>query len=274
MSANRYLPDIILYLFAAGLLLASAVMGYLLWPEDEDDKEARVIVEEVYFKMVRNEGASSDIQIVIFVSNIGDADIDTLKIRAFAIETRSNLAKDDETTSISNIPKMTSGEGNLTVTLPNRDLYRVEILVFKDDRLDIRGSGTIDLTSYEMATDYRTESPSAANDVEDGDGLIRGGSESASSLLCMVLLFTIGGAALLMVIIIAVRRKPDRDLRMWNDRSEDLPVPPGMDKVDQEKASEPKDEEPESKEEPKDEGPPKELPAAPEEEDAEADKDA
>lgn len=190
-----------IYALAVFLLVGSGLLGYVLFHKEG---EPDLMVEDVYFGLVEEGEESSEIEIIIFISNIGDKEIDTLKIRAFTIETRSNLAMDEAQETLSNIPKKTSAEGKLKVRIPNRDIYRVEILIFRDGRFDIRVYGTIDLTAVGITADYKTDPGGRESEDIMAFGPVM--SKDASSALCMFMLFLIGGVLILVVIIIAVRK--------------------------------------------------------------------
>jgi hypothetical protein len=183
-------------------IVLSIVLGAILFEPDEDD-DTEIRVDDVYFVMKRQTGGTSIIEISVFVSNIGENDIDDLLIRAFSVETSSNLAKADSSVHVQNVASMTTAEGRLKIEVPNRDHYRIELLVFRDGRLDLRGAGTIDLSSIGTATDYRT--------YPDGGGGSSGNdiaaSPQAAGSLCILLIMSIAAVAVVLFLVFVLRPK-------------------------------------------------------------------
>ena len=196
LSRNR-----IWYLGAVVLLILTIVLGYYVINIEEEDTD--LSVEEVYFASEELGGADTDLKIIVFLTNNGRTDIQNVKVRAFVIESDSNLARDEDLAFFGRIGGKTTLEGELHISVPNNDSYRIELLVFEESKLSIRGSGSIDLKGVGVVTDY-------SDITNDESGLSYGWgadavSEDASSLfftgLC-VLILPIGIIIIVIVVIV------------------------------------------------------------------------
>jgi acyl-coenzyme A thioesterase PaaI-like protein len=213
--------DVLLCIGAIAFMVLSIVLGYIVF-HVEGDNDTTIVVDEVYFVMKHQGGSTSTIEITVFISNVGENDINELLIRAFSIETGSNLAKDDASITINDVKERTTAEGNLTVVVPNRDRYRIELLVFREGKLDIRGSGTIDLTSIGTATDYRTY----PDEGGAGDATVEGMAASPFALLCLLFIVAPVGLIVLILIIVYATKSKKSDTRSFQPMEGATAPPP------------------------------------------------
>jgi len=174
---NRYLKDHWLWWTITILLLVGTIIvSKISLQEEEDGPPSQLYVEEVYFVMTDQNEETTYMDIMVFVTNNGDKSLSDVKVRAFAVEIDSNLARDENEKSMGEVKGQTTVEGTLNIALPNNDSYRVELLVFKEGKLSIRGSGTVNLKGVGTASDYETEKFDGDGgvggfmDAEDGDG--------------------------------------------------------------------------------------------------------
>jgi len=213
-------------LLAVSILTLTTVM-YMV--EGGVEKGAYIEVEEVFFLMTDQDNDTTTMNIDVFITNHGDEDLSDVTVRAFAVEEDSNLARDEASVELGALGGQMTIEGNLTITLPNDESYRVELLVFKEGKLAIRGSGNVNLrTSVEYinwlgnvdyyydarTTNYTTtksDIPPAKSEADDGT--LGASDEDVSSYLCIVG----GGSILVLVIVIAkgvighVESRPPRE---------------------------------------------------------------
>lgn len=217
---NRYW-----YLLTVCVLLVVILAGYFAL-NIEGEKSSRLKVDEVYFRTEdRLGGEDTALSIMIFLTNDEDGDIDSVSVRAFAVETDSNLAMDEDRVVMGKIGGQTTSEGRLNITVPNNESYRVEILVFEESKLTLKGSGTIDLKGVGVASDYRTErggsgAPSFEASEDDTKLSDLAGEGSAPFALCMFLI--LGFVIVIVIIGVAMRvskKVPDRS----DDYGEDEP---------------------------------------------------
>ena len=197
------------FMAAIVVLIIVVVLGYYTFREEKEE-ELDLMVDEVYFKTKASElgGSTTDIDIVVFVTNQKENDVEKVVLRAFAVDTSSNLARDEARTVIGRLPGDKTEEGLLSIKVPNSDTYRIEIIVFANDKIAIRGSGTVDLTGIGTASDYQN-----LDDDNDNDAGIFPDSDSwgapamganASPVVCIFFLMIAGAVALVVVIIVAV----------------------------------------------------------------------
>ncbi len=127
------------------MLAISTLFGVLLLlPDDQEPVGAVLEVEEVYFVAKEADGDDIELEIFGFLTNDGDEPCEA-RIRAFAIDVQTNLAMDDTTAEVGEIVEQTTKEASLTVDLPRDGRYRVELLIFKDGKVSVKGQGTVNL---------------------------------------------------------------------------------------------------------------------------------
>ena len=143
-------------------------MEYLV-PDEEED--ARLDVEEVYFVDKGKIGEKTNLHVFVFVTNQGDKDCDS-HIRAFAVDEDTNIAMDDTSTTETEVEGDLTSEFLLQFLVPTNGSYRVEILVFKDEKITVKGQGDVDLRlSGTEGSDYRT-TETAEEEGDDEGGAI------------------------------------------------------------------------------------------------------
>ena len=122
----------------------------------EKKKEARLEVEEVYFVDKGQVGDKTNLHVFVIVTNQGDEDCRS-HIRSYAVDKETNIALDDTSTSEINIDGQVSKESELLFRIPTDGSYRVEILVFENDKITVKGQGYVDLKLGGVeGSDYRT----------------------------------------------------------------------------------------------------------------------
>lgn len=199
------------YTVAMVVLVGMVVTGIFTGGGEEEGtgSSSRIEVEEVYFVMTDQTQLYTNMDILVFITNDGKTDLSDVTVRAFAVETDSNLARDEAVKVMGELKGQTTIEGKLTIKLPNNDTYRVELLVFKDGKLTIRGSGTVNLKGVGQASAYKTDqgddmmmTPSESDD--DGSGFADGSSGSA---ICMILLAVFIIIVIVIVVTIVLKKK-------------------------------------------------------------------
>ena len=167
MNATRAVILVIMIL----LLLFSGLFGWILMDEyviPEKKIKARLDVEEVYFVENYVSQGKTRLEVFVFITNDGDTDCDSF-IRAFAIDKDTNIAMDDTTTSIVEIKGQTSHESQLGLNIPSDGRYRVELLIFKNGKITVKGQGFVDLNvGGSGGSDYRT-SVSDPESIDDNE---------------------------------------------------------------------------------------------------------
>ncbi|MCK5772344.1 MAG: hypothetical protein KAH57_01015 [Thermoplasmata archaeon] len=186
---------------ASVALLVSLII--VIWPEETTSTDLEV--DEVYFSTKELGGTDTDLEILVFITNEGDDDVSRVEIRAFAVETDSNIARDEARVELSGLKAETSLEGKLYITVPNNDTYRIELLIFEEGKLSIRGSGTVDLTGVGSASDYRTDGGVDDEALYDTMGIEEDGAASGSILICMFMGVVVIG--ILVAVVVAVSKK-------------------------------------------------------------------
>ena len=145
-------------------LFLSAAIGLMIVIDMLNDEPVGsiLVVEEVYFVSEETSTGSMDLYVHVFVTNDGDEPCQS-EIRAFAVDMETNLAMDEMGHTVGRIDDQTTSESMLLLTLPSDGRYRVELLIFKDGKITVKGTGTVNL--YEAGSggkDYRTDQEDAA----------------------------------------------------------------------------------------------------------------
>ncbi len=152
-------PRVIILIGVLILIFVSTVLGWTLIDHyliKEEPTPARLEVEEVYFVESGMSLGKTKMDVFVFITNDGDKDCRSF-IRAFAVDKDTNIAMDDSSTTETEIKGQTSNEATLSLEVPSNGKYRVELLVFKDDKITVKGLGFVDLkTGGNAGSDYRT----------------------------------------------------------------------------------------------------------------------
>lgn len=193
------------------ILVMTVVLGYFVFTIDHGSGTHDLEVEDV---IISSHGAlggtETELNISVFLTNQGKGGIDDVRVRAFAVERDSNLARDEDTRSMGRIEGETSPEGELHITVPNNDTYRIELLVFENGRLTLRGSGTIDLKGIGVASEYSAyEPPEMSGEDANGGNFWRSpaaSDEAFSLLMSAFCLLVIPGIIVVLVIILVVKQ--------------------------------------------------------------------
>lgn len=160
---------VILLGFILIMLILTSTFGYfLLFPEEEGNVGAVLKVDEVYFVTKELQGEKYTLETFVFITNNGDADCQ-VEIRAFAINVDTNLAMDEASEDVGSVEAQKTKETSFTVDVPKDGKYRVELLIFKNDKVTVKGSGTVNLNQAGIGgEDYQTvESEESAKDKKN-----------------------------------------------------------------------------------------------------------
>ncbi len=194
------------YIITILLLAGTIVTGCYLFRDEESAPPSKLKVEEVYFVMTDQDQENTDMDILVFITNDGKTSLSGVTARAFAVETDSNLARDEAIKEMGTVKSQTTVEGTLKIELPNNETYRVELLIFKEGKLAIRGSGTVNLKGVGKANDYKTtEGDTARSGDGDGMGLVEDDAGSICGIIIAVVIIV--GLIVLFVLIFMGQQK-------------------------------------------------------------------
>jgi len=190
------------YVITILLLIGTIVAGYYLFSDEESALPSKLKVEEVYFVMTDQDQQYTDMDILVFITNDGKTSLSEVTVRAFAVETDSNLARDEAIKEMGTVKSQTTVEGTLKIELPNNETYRVELLIFKEGKLAIRGSGTVNLKGVGQASDYKsTEGDVAPSGGGGDDGL----EEEDASSICGIFVAAVIIIGLIVMFVLIFR---------------------------------------------------------------------
>jgi hypothetical protein len=193
-SRNRNL--IVTTAALGAMTLLSGIALYILLTENVPE----LYVEQTYFEAPRRTGDRIPIEVVSIITNEGKAMAENVRVEVLAIETDSNLARGNGTSIMFDLGAKKSQEIRSTVMVPRNATFRLEILIFRAEKLTIWGSGIVDLTGLGKASLYKTDANlDDPKEKEEKDG--------ASSSLCILFLLIAGGVGGLVIIIVYIGKK-------------------------------------------------------------------
>jgi len=108
------------------------------------DREAYLLVEQVYFKSKETGKQIYDIDVKAYITNDGDEPCD-VRVSVFAKEMDSNLVYDSDTKFLGTLDGRTTVNTDMVVTIDAMRRYFIEVLVYKNGKVVVRGSGTVNL---------------------------------------------------------------------------------------------------------------------------------
>lgn len=197
------------YAVFALIVVVTCTLAYFV-SQIEEEKGTDLIVDEVYFRTSELGGEDTDLRILVFLTNDGKGDIDEVRVRAFAVETDSNLARDEDAITMGNIKGKSTSEGELSITVPNNDSYRIELLVFEEGKLTIRGAGTVDLKGVGVASDYENIDGDDDNGALGGASMAETADKASSFLGAVCILILLPGVIIAIIIFAVVQTKRKR----------------------------------------------------------------
>jgi hypothetical protein len=158
-------------LIAVIVILASLsgffLIGSAATAVSDRDRDAYLIVEQVYFESKEIEKDTYDIEVKAYVTNDGDDPCD-VRVSVFAKEMDSNLVFDSDTMFLGILEGRTTVKANMIVSIDSMRRYIIEVLVYKDGKVVVKGSGTVNLKeagtgAKDFETDERDSAPPEAN---------------------------------------------------------------------------------------------------------------
>jgi len=148
--------EIILVLVVAMLIVVSGLTFLAALPEPDLKSGARLSVDEVYFVARDLDNNKTSLEVFMFITNEGGKPAG-VTIRAFAIDVTSNLAHGQDSTDIGNVRGESTSEAEMDIVLTSDRKYRIEVLLFKDGKVSIKGEATVNLQEGGYGgSDYRT----------------------------------------------------------------------------------------------------------------------
>lgn len=169
---NGSLGKKVLYIVIATLLLINVIFAGILIVEgltkDRKKKEALLSVDEVYFVQENVQGNEITLTVNTFITNDGEKSCDG-RIRAFAIDVDTNLAIDEAEKNIGEIQPEKTVETSISIRLETDGKYRIELMIFKDDMVSVKGRGTVNVDDKGTGgQDYRTTTQDEEKPEEEG----------------------------------------------------------------------------------------------------------
>ena len=138
-KAGASLAGIIIIIIVFAGLFAS---GILETKAEEVYPEEHLFVDATYLLKTNETNNSVNVTCTLYLTNIWKKESGTIKTTAYVIETSDNLAVYKNTVTTGEIAADSTTEIELPLVLSNNS-YKVEILIFENDKLVIKGVITI-----------------------------------------------------------------------------------------------------------------------------------
>lgn len=152
-------------------MIFGGILIYETFIYEEPKIGAVLEVEEVYFVYKGETEGESRVSVTVFISNVGDEKCN-VRLRAFAIDDRSNIAMDDAESDIGVIQAEKTEETSFEMSVLYNGTFTVELMIFKDDLITVKGSGTVSLSIDKSGgRDYRNTMEDEKVDQEKGSDL-------------------------------------------------------------------------------------------------------
>lgn len=141
----------VLIVLLVTFVIINIIFGSIIFYQEviyeEELKDALLTVDEVYFLLEESTDGKIHLSVIAFISNEGEMDCQA-RIRAFAIDADSNLAMDDAVENVGKVPAGKTVEASLEMELDYNGSFRIELMVFKDDMITVKGYGTVNLAYH------------------------------------------------------------------------------------------------------------------------------
>lgn len=176
---------IIAGLLAAIFIFTAGTMAIMVKDEienkkpPESDKEPHLYVEDVFFMKAdsRSNGDDEeeekiDIITTVYITNDGMAKAKDVKIIARPIDENKNLAQYKTDKLVGTIPVEKTSEIEFTIKVPSGAKHNVDLMIFEDGKLILRGSGSVVIEGSNSNTPkYKTYETKGTGNDSDYDGM-------------------------------------------------------------------------------------------------------
>jgi biotin transporter BioY len=162
------------------VVLTSGIMAMMVADEIEEGKppkrieDAHLVVEDVFF-MKSNSRADEeklDISTTIYITNDGLGDADNVKVIAYALDEKKNLAADEQEENVGRIFSEKTESAKFFINVPAGMKYYIELLIFENGRLILRGDSSVVIQGEGTATNtYNTKEVKGTKNDKDYDGI-------------------------------------------------------------------------------------------------------
>jgi hypothetical protein len=155
------------------------VVGSVAKAVDSRARNAYLIVEQVYFESSVLGDDTYDLTVKAYVTNDGDEPAE-VRVSAFVKDPNSQIVFDSSSFDLGPMKGKTTGRADMKVSVDSERKYVVEVIAYKDGKVAVRGSATVDLAKAGAGgEDYKTV---IVDDEEDGGGVLAVPEDAAESL--------------------------------------------------------------------------------------------
>jgi len=127
-----------------------------------------LFIEEVFFRSFETEGIT--VEITIYLTNDGTKDARDVRAHVWPVVDESNIATDMQEIELGDLRVNETGMKQVQIDLKAATLHSVEILVFEDSRLVLKGKAQVS-TQGQGGGEYHNVEVRGTNDDSDYDGM-------------------------------------------------------------------------------------------------------
>ena len=152
-------------------IFAMSVIGFFEPSKAEPQRpENHLFVEEIYLLKTGETNKTVNVTCTPYLTNIWDQESGEIKIIAYVVKESNNVADCKNTVEIGKIAADSTAELEVPIVLSG-DTYRVDMLIFEDGKLVLKGSLTLKATSRIITTygdgdDVNKSAPYVSWDIE------------------------------------------------------------------------------------------------------------
>ncbi len=163
-----------IFIFTAGIMAMMVSEELEEGPPPKRVEEPHLLVEDVFFMKsdTRADDERIDLTTTVYITNDGLANAHKVKIIAYPLDENKNLASDRCEKEIGIIPMEKTSEADFNINVPAGTKHKVELLIFEDGRLILRGDSSVVIQGTHSSTEkYQTREVKGTKNDQDYDGL-------------------------------------------------------------------------------------------------------
>jgi len=182
------LPVFLLFLLVSAVLTVTIFAALVSPGSDGDEEHSRLQIDEVFPVLKASDNTTYTFDFVIFATNTEKGEAKNVEIQLAGVDYESKITYAIANTTIPKIPGERSQEAHVLITVPRVETYRIRIMVFENDVIELKGYSIVSPGSSGTRRDFRVDSfgPTYASKSDDESG-----SGSALTAISLVLFFVV-----------------------------------------------------------------------------------
>jgi len=136
------------YVIVAGIVAIIILVAFMLYSFKEEGRENELSVDAMYLLKEEGKGETMNASAIIYLTNVG-GESGNIKIIAYLMERWKGVAVARNEVKIGKIAADKTKEVQIPMEMRNKS-YEIEVLVFEDDLLKIKGGGALRIIHYSV----------------------------------------------------------------------------------------------------------------------------